>query len=43
MDGSAGQKLDILENMMQIKNNTIMIGEFIGRSPKLYGKAIAVD
>jgi hypothetical protein len=26
-----------------IKNNAIMIGEFTGRGPKLYGKAKAVD
>lgn len=37
-DGSTGQKLDILESMMQIKKNVTMIGEFTDRGPKLYAE-----
>jgi hypothetical protein len=40
-DGSTGQKLDILESMMQIKKNVVMIGEFTGRGPKLYAEKAA--
>lgn len=35
-DGSTGQKLDILENMMGIKRNVTMIGDFTDRGPKLF-------
>ena len=37
-DGSTGQKLDILENMMLIKRNAVMIGDFAGRGPKLFAE-----
>lgn len=37
-DGSTGQKLDILESMMQIKKNVTMIGEFTDRGPKLFAE-----
>ena len=40
-DGSTGQKLDILENMMQIKRNVTMIGDFTDRGPKLYSEKAA--
>lgn len=40
-DGSTGQKLDILENMMQIKKTATMIGEFTDRGPKLYAQKAA--
>lgn len=40
-DGSTGQKLDILEKMMLIKNNVTMIGEFTDRGPKLYTEKTA--
>ena len=40
-DGSTGQKLDILESMMQIKKNVTMIGEFTDRGPKLFAEKIA--
>ena len=40
-DGSTGQKLDILESMMQIKKNVTMIGEFTDRGPKLYAEKVA--
>jgi hypothetical protein len=40
-DGSTGQKLDILESMMQIKKNVTMIGEFTGRGPKLFAEKVA--
>lgn len=40
-DGSTGQKLDILENMMRIKRNVTMIGDFTDRGPKLYSKKAA--
>lgn len=40
-DGSTGQKLDILESMMQIKKNVTMIGEFTDRGPKLYAEKAA--
>lgn len=40
-DGSTGQKLDILENMMFIKKNVTMIGEFTDRGPKLFTEKVA--
>lgn len=40
-DGSTGQKLDILENMMKIKKNVTMIGEFTDKGPKLYAEKAA--
>lgn len=35
-DGSSGQKLDILESMMNIKKCATMIGEFSDRGPMLF-------
>lgn len=40
-DGSTGQKLEILESMMQIKRNVTMIGDFADRGPKLYSEKAA--
>lgn len=40
-DASTGQKLDILESMMQIKRNVTMIGDFTDRGPKLYSEKAA--
>ena len=40
-DGSTGQKLDILENMMRVKRNVIMIGDFTDRGPKLFTEKAA--
>lgn len=40
-DGSTGQKLDILESMMQIKKTATMIGDFTDRGPKLYAEKAA--
>lgn len=40
-DGSTRQKLDILENMMKIKQNATMIGNFTDRGPKLYREKVA--
>lgn len=40
-DGSTGQKLDILENMMRVKRNVTMIGEFTDRGPKLFTEKAA--
>lgn len=40
-DGSTGQKLDILENMMGIKKNVTMIGDFTDRGPKLFTEKAA--
>lgn len=40
-DGSSAQKLDILENMMQIKTKATMIGEFTDRGPKLFTEKVA--
>lgn len=40
-DGSTRQKLDVLENMMQIKRNATMIGDFTDRGPKLYSEKVA--
>ena len=40
-DGSTGQKLDILEKMMLLKNNVTMIGEFTDRGPKLFSEKVA--
>lgn len=40
-DGSTVQKLDILENMMGIKRNVAMIGDFTDRGPKLYTEKAA--
>ena len=40
-DGSAGQKLDILESMMGIKRCATMIGEFSDRGPMLFTEKVA--
>lgn len=40
-DGSTVQKLDILENMMGIKRNVTMIGDFTDRGPKLFTEKVA--
>ena len=40
-DGSTGQKLDILENMMLIKENVTMIGDFTDNGPKLFSEKAA--
>lgn len=40
-DGSTVQKLDILENMMDIKRNVAMIGNFTNSGPKLYAEKAA--
>ena len=40
-DGSSGQKLDILENMMNIKKCATMIGEFSDRGPMLFSEKAA--
>lgn len=40
-DGSTVQKLDILENMMNMKRNVTMIGDFIDRGPRLYTEKAA--
>lgn len=40
-DGSTVQKLDILENMMGIKQNVTMIGDFTDRGPKLFTEKAA--
>lgn len=40
-DGSSGQKLDILESMMMLKQSITMIGDFTDRGPKLYAEKIA--
>lgn len=40
-DGSTVQKLDILENMMGIKRNVTMIGDFSDRGPKLFTEKAA--
>ena len=40
-DGSTGQKLDILENMMLLKKNATMIGEFTDKGPKLFAEKAA--
>lgn len=40
-DGSTVQKLDILENMMRIKQNVTMIGDFTDRGPKLFTEKAA--
>lgn len=40
-DGSTGQKLAILENMMRIKKNVTMIGDFTDRGPKLFTEKAA--
>lgn len=40
-DGSTGQKLDILEKMMLIKQNATMIGDFTDRGPKLFTEKVA--
>lgn len=41
LDGSTVQKLEILENMMQLKKNVTMIGDFTDRGPKLYSNKVA--
>ena len=40
-DGSTGQKLDILENMMLLKKNATMIDEFTDKGPKLFAEKAA--
>lgn len=40
-DGSSGQKLDILESMMGIKQSATMIGEFTDRGPMLFTEKVA--
>lgn len=40
-DGSTAQKLDVLENMMGIKRNAMMIGDFTDRGPKLFTEKAA--
>ena len=40
-DGSSGQKLDILESMMEIKRCATMIGEFTDRGPMLFTEKVA--
>ena len=40
-DGSSGQKLDILESMMLLKQSITMIGDFTDRGPMLYAEKIA--
>ena len=40
-DGSTGQKLDILERMMQMKKNVTMIGSFTDKGPRLYTEKVA--
>ncbi|MBQ3544783.1 MAG: hypothetical protein IJA34_07355 [Lachnospiraceae bacterium] len=40
-DGSTVQKLDILENMMKIKKNVTMIGEFTDMGPRLFTEKVA--
>ena len=40
-DGSTGQKLDILENMMSVKQNATMVGDFTDRGPKLFTEKAA--
>lgn len=40
-DGSTRQKLDVLENMMKIKQSAMMIGDFTGKGPKLYSEKVA--
>lgn len=40
-DGSTVQKLDILGNMMGIKRNVTMIGDFTDRGPKLFTEKAA--
>ncbi|MCI8894144.1 MAG: hypothetical protein HFI41_05735 [Lachnospiraceae bacterium] len=39
-DGSTAQKLDILENMMGLKRNVTMIGDFINQGPKLFTEKV---
>lgn len=40
-DGSTAQKLDILQNMMEIKRNVTMIGDFTDRGLKLFTEKAA--
>lgn len=40
-DGSSAQKLDVLEDMMKLKKNITMIGDFTDRGPKLYSEKVA--
>lgn len=40
-DGSTAQKLDVLENMMGIKQNAMMIGDFADHGPKLFTEKAA--
>ncbi len=39
--GSTVQKLDVLENMMGMKRNVTMIGNFTDRGPKLFTEKVA--
>lgn len=40
-DGSTAQKLSVLEQIMLLKKNVIMIGDFTDRGPKLFTEKIA--
>lgn len=40
-DGATEQKLDVIEQMMKIKKNVAMIGDFTDRGPKLYSEKVA--
>ena len=40
-NGSTGQKLDILENMMQIKKTATMMGDFTDKGPMLFAEKAA--
>ena len=40
-DGSTDQKLEVIENMMNIKKVAAMIGDFTDRGPKLFSEKIA--
>jgi len=40
-DGSTKQKLEILENLIQIKKNATMLGDFSDRGIKLYTEKVA--
>ena len=40
-DGSTDQKLEVIENMMNIKKVAVMIGDFTDLGPKLFSEKIA--
>ena len=40
-NGSTEQKLDVLENMMDLKKAAVMIGDFTDKGPKLYSEKAA--